>query len=81
MVWAPERKRALYCGANHGVPHRLNDVWEFDLPSLSWVMLYAPDLPRDYAGMGKDFSDGAGAEQLTLVRIPVVVFERQKCIG
>lgn len=57
MVWAPERKRALFCGANHGVPHRLNDVWEFDLPSLSWVMLYAPDLPRDYGGMGKDFSD------------------------
>ena len=26
MVWALERKRALYCGANHGVPHRLNDV-------------------------------------------------------
>ena len=22
MVWAPERKRALFCGANHGVPHR-----------------------------------------------------------
>jgi hypothetical protein len=57
MVWAPERKRALFCGANHGVPHRLNDVWEFDLPSLSWVMLYAPDLPRDYTGMGNDFSD------------------------
>jgi hypothetical protein len=57
MVWAPERKRALFCGANHGVPHRLNDVWEFDLASLSWVMLYAPDLPRDYTGMGKDFSD------------------------
>jgi hypothetical protein len=35
MVWAPERKYAHYFGANHGVPHRLNDVWEFDLPSLS----------------------------------------------
>jgi hypothetical protein len=23
MVWTPERKRGLYCGANHGVPHRL----------------------------------------------------------
>lgn len=30
MVWAPERQRALFCGANHAVPHRLNDVWEFD---------------------------------------------------
>jgi hypothetical protein len=26
MMWMPERKRALYCGANHGSPHRLNDV-------------------------------------------------------
>jgi hypothetical protein len=57
MCWAPERKRALYCGANHGVPHRLNDVWEFDLPSLTWAMLYAPDLPRGYTDLGKDTSD------------------------
>lgn len=57
MVWAPERRRTLFCGANHGVPHRLNDVWEFDLPSLTWIMLYAPDNPRDYTGIGKDYSD------------------------
>ena len=57
MVWAPERQRSLFCGANHGVPHRLNDVWEFDLAALSWIMLYAPDNPRDYTGLGKDFSD------------------------
>ncbi len=57
MVWAPDRKRVLFCGANHNVPHRLNDVWEFDLSSLTWVMLYAPDNPRDYTGLGKDFSD------------------------
>ena len=57
MCWAPERKRALFCGANHGVPHRLNDVWEFDLPSLTWAMLYAPDLPRGYGDFGKDTSD------------------------
>ncbi|MEX2215596.1 MAG: hypothetical protein WD768_15800 [Phycisphaeraceae bacterium] len=57
MCWAPERKRVLFCGANHGVPHRINDVWEFDLPSLSWVMLYAPDLPRGYGDLGKDTSD------------------------
>jgi hypothetical protein len=57
MCWAPERKRALFCGANHGVPHRLNDVWEFDLPSLTWAMLYAPDLPRGYGDLGKDTSD------------------------
>ena len=57
MCWAPERKRVLFCGANHGVPHRLNDVWEFDLPSLTWAMLYAPDLPRGYGDLGKDTSD------------------------
>ncbi len=57
MCWAPDRKRALFCGANHAVPHRLNDVWEFDLPSLTWSMLYAPDLPRGYTDLGKDFSD------------------------
>jgi hypothetical protein len=57
MVWAPERRRALFCGANHGVPHRLNDVWEFDLAALRWQMLYAPDNARDYTGLGKDPSD------------------------
>lgn len=57
MVWAPERRRALFCGANHGVPHRLNDVWEFDLAALAWIMLYGPDNPRDYTGLGKDYSD------------------------
>ena len=57
MCWAPDRGRALFCGANHGVPHRLNDVWEFDLPSLTWAMLYAPDLPRGYLDLGKDASD------------------------
>lgn len=57
MAWAADRKRALFCGANHGVPHRLNDVWEFDLAALAWAMLYAPDNPRDYTGLGKDHSD------------------------
>ncbi len=57
MVWAPERNRALFCGANHGVPHRLNDVWEFDLAALTWSMLYAPDNSRSYTGLGKDYSD------------------------
>jgi hypothetical protein len=57
MVWAHERQRALFCGANHGVPHRINDVWEFDLAAMAWVLLYAPDNPRDYTGLGKDFGD------------------------
>lgn len=42
-AWAPDRKRALFCGAHAGVSHRLNDVWEYDLPANTWVMLYAPD--------------------------------------
>ena len=57
MVWAPDRGRVLFCGANHGVPHRLNDVWEFDLAALTWVMLYAPDHNRSYLGLGDDPSD------------------------
>lgn len=57
MVWAPDRQRALYLGANHGRPHRLNDVWEFDLAAMKWILLYAPDLPRGYRDLGKDFSD------------------------
>lgn len=57
MVWVPERRRALFAGANHGGPHRLNDVWEFDLASLSWVLLYAPDNSRSYSGLGSDYSD------------------------
>lgn len=57
MCWAPDRGRVLFSGANHAVPHRLNDVWEFDLPSLTWAMLYAPDLPRGYMDLGKDTSD------------------------
>jgi len=43
MAWAPERKRALYCGANHQAPHFLNDVWEYDLASNTWVCLASPD--------------------------------------
>jgi len=43
MAWAPERKRALYCGANHQAPHFLNDVWEYDLASNTWVCLAPPD--------------------------------------
>lgn len=57
MVWAPDRGRALFAGANHGTPHRLNDVWEFDLDALAWILLYAPDNPRSYLGLGRDASD------------------------
>lgn len=57
MVWAPDQQRALFAGANHGSPHRLNDVWAFDLAAMSWILLYGPDKPRSYAGLGKDASD------------------------
>jgi len=43
MVWMPDRKRAIYMGANHGTPHKINDVWEYDLPSNTWVLLKNPD--------------------------------------
>jgi hypothetical protein len=42
-VYANSRERALYCGGNHGSPHRFNDMWEFDLASNTWVMLHKPD--------------------------------------
>lgn len=42
MVWAPERERALYCGAGHNI-HLFNDVWEYDLPSNTWICLFAAD--------------------------------------
>lgn len=43
MAWAADRKRALFCGGNHGTPHGLNDIWEYDLPSNTWLLLWAPD--------------------------------------
>jgi hypothetical protein len=42
-VYADSRERALYCGGNHGSPHRYNDMWEYDLASNTWVMLHKPD--------------------------------------
>ena len=54
MAWMPERRRAIFYGANHGVPHRLNDVWEHDLPSNTWYCLYGPDANK---GHGGDWSD------------------------
>jgi hypothetical protein len=43
MAWMPDRKRAFFCGANHGSPHRFNDAWEYDLAANTWVLLYVPD--------------------------------------
>ncbi|HOX05633.1 MAG TPA: hypothetical protein PK280_04450 [Planctomycetota bacterium] len=51
MVWAPDRKRALYTGGGHNV-HPFNDVWEYDLPSNTWVCLYGAD-PAPAPGYAK----------------------------
>ena len=42
MVYAPDRGVALYCGANHNAPHRLNDVWAYHLPSNTWRLVCPP---------------------------------------
>lgn len=43
IVYAPERGTGMYCGMNHGAPHRLNDAWEYHLGSNTWHLLFAPD--------------------------------------
>lgn len=43
IVYAPDRKTGLYCGGNHGSPHRFNDAWEYDLATNTWTILFAPD--------------------------------------
>lgn len=43
-VWMPDRKRALFTGGGHNV-RPLNDVWEYDLASNTWVCLYGADTP------------------------------------
>jgi hypothetical protein len=39
MPYAPDRKTGMYCGANHNIPHRLNDVWEYHLGSNTWHLI------------------------------------------
>jgi hypothetical protein len=62
MPWAPDRKRAFYAGGNHGAPHKLNDLWEYDLPSNTWVLLSPPDFDGSNRKAHMDqlvFKDGA----------------------
>jgi hypothetical protein len=47
-VWMPDRRRAIYSGANKRKPHHLNDVWEYDLPSNTWICLYGPDIETNW---------------------------------
>ncbi len=44
MPYAPDRQTAVYCGGNHGVPHRFNDVWEYHLGSHTWHLLRSPGI-------------------------------------
>jgi len=42
----------MYCGADHGTPHGLNDVWEFHLGSNSWNLILPPASDKHrYAGV------------------------------
>jgi RNA polymerase sigma factor (sigma-70 family) len=54
-VWMPDRERMIFAGANTNTPHRLNDVWEYDLPSNTWICLYGPDGSKDWRNA--DWSD------------------------
>jgi hypothetical protein len=43
-AWMPDRKRAIFAGGGHNI-RPLNDVWEYDLASNTWVCLYGADTP------------------------------------
>jgi len=43
MAYAPDRQAAMFAGANHGAPSRLNDCWEYHLGSNTWVRLAVGD--------------------------------------
>lgn len=57
MVWVPSLEKAFFTGANHQSPHRLNDVWSFDLAAMEWHLVYGPDNPRAYRGLGSQTDD------------------------
>jgi hypothetical protein len=42
LAYAPDRETAMYCGANHGTPHRINDASEYHLGSNTWHLLCPP---------------------------------------
>ena len=61
LAYAPDRQTAMYCGANHGVPHRLNDASEYHLGSNTWHLLCPPGTDatrlRGLQNEAKKFSD------------------------
>jgi hypothetical protein len=42
LAYAPDRRTAMYCGANHNVPHRINDASEYHLGSNTWHLICPP---------------------------------------
>ncbi|MGQ9663463.1 MAG: hypothetical protein ACUVWX_14180 [Kiritimatiellia bacterium] len=56
MVYAPERRTALYCGANHGAPSRLNDVSEYHLGANTWCLL-APPVGGDHGRVNRSMNE------------------------
>lgn len=71
LVWAPERKRALYTGGGHNI-HPWNDVWEFDLASNTWVCLYGADPVPPRLGPGKETEAEAWYKANSVVKDGVV---------
>ena len=71
MVWAPERRRALYCGGGHNV-HPWNDVWEFDLAANTWVCLYGADPAPPRFGPGKEAEGEAWYKANAVVKDGVI---------
>jgi RNA polymerase sigma factor (sigma-70 family) len=53
MPYAPDRKTAMYCGGDHGVPHGLNDVWEFHLGSNTWSLICPPSSNKHVLRMAR----------------------------
>ncbi len=75
-VWAADRKRAFFCGANAGVPHRFNDVWEYDLASNTWTLLYEPDADFNAVRRMKPEQKKAFFENVGLVKDGILMTNR-----
>ncbi|MFO7900368.1 MAG: hypothetical protein R6V58_15070 [Planctomycetota bacterium] len=52
LAYAPDRETAMYCGANHGAPSRLNDVSEYHLGSNTWHLI-CPPAGGDHGRVGR----------------------------
>ncbi len=71
MAYAPDRKTAMYCGADHGTPHGLNDVWEYHLGSNTWNLICPPAndkyplqrIAREEAAANKAIAEGKDIEK------------------